>query len=154
MKKCGKLTILGDHFNVKFGNSKYSRQYIVAECECGVIKCMREDGILGGDTLSCGECRTIRTNKGLKHKKTISNITYFVGPVRSGRRLVTAENMGSSPIRSAFMRNKDKYLSNRQKRLEPRLGIFWCEKCDANLVSRGGKCSYCKRKTRTRRLKK
>jgi hypothetical protein len=47
----------------------------------------------------------------------------------------------------------DKILSNRQKALEPRLGLHYCV-CDFNRIGRGGKCSVCGRKAKKRRLKK
>lgn len=32
---------------------------------------------------------------------------------------------------------------NRFRSMRPRGGLFWCNKCDRELVSTGGKCSAC-----------
>lgn len=45
-------------------------------------------------------------------------------------------------------------LSNRDKKLAPRLGQFWCDICDRAIVGVGGKCKICKKKQHKRRLKK
>ena len=45
-------------------------------------------------------------------------------------------------------------MSNRDVRLKPKRGKFWCDHCDAALVSDGGRCPRCKRKTVKKRFKK
>lgn len=44
-------------------------------------------------------------------------------------------------------------MSNRDKKLQPRLGLFWCD-CDMSKVGHGEKCKKCRRVTGKRRLKK
>lgn len=34
--------------------------------------------------------------------------------------------------------------SNREKVIEPKAGIWWCNNCDRNLVALGKKCPVCK----------
>lgn len=35
------------------------------------------------------------------------------------------------------------FKSNRDKRMRPRSGLFWCSKCDRQVVGAGEKCSCC-----------
>lgn len=44
-------------------------------------------------------------------------------------------------------------LSNRDKAREPRGRKFWCDKCDACLVSASRKCAYCGNKSGKYRAK-
>lgn len=48
------------------------------------------------------------------------------------------------------MRNKD-LISNRDKKLEPRSGKFWCKKCDMCLTYENTKCKNCGSKNRKRK---
>lgn len=45
------------------------------------------------------------------------------------------------------MRDADEHrMSNRQKKLAPRLGQYWCG-CDRAKISPGQKCPVCRRRT-------
>lgn len=44
--------------------------------------------------------------------------------------------------------------SNRTKKLSPKLGKFFCDNCDGNLVGKGSKCCRCGFKQMKRKLKK
>ena len=44
--------------------------------------------------------------------------------------------------------------TNREKRLQPKYGLFWCWKCDRNLVEIGKRCKTCGAKPDQNRLKK
>lgn len=44
--------------------------------------------------------------------------------------------------------------SNREKKLTPKGGIHWCDKCDRNLVSNWSKCGVCGYKNGVKTLKK
>lgn len=48
------------------------------------------------------------------------------------------------------MKNKDP-ISNRDKKLEPKSGKFWCRKCDAYLTFENTKCKRCGSKNRKKR---
>jgi len=49
----------------------------------------------------------------------------------------------------------DEYIkSNRQKRMSPKYGKYWCDKCDRCLVSGDEKCPSCGFQKIKRRLKK
>ena len=50
--------------------------------------------------------------------------------------------------------NKKPWQTNRQQRLQPRLGLFWCSGCDCNKVSGGQKCKVCGHRQVKKRLKK
>jgi len=43
---------------------------------------------------------------------------------------------------------------NRQKVLEPRRTLFWCEHCDRARVAPGGRCPVCRQRASKRRLRK
>jgi len=44
--------------------------------------------------------------------------------------------------------------TNREKKMAPKSGLFWCWKCDRQIVSVGEKCPACGAKERKRTLKK
>ncbi len=46
------------------------------------------------------------------------------------------------------------FASNRNKARQPKLGKFWCFKCDAALVAPGAKCVNCGAMDTPKRLKK
>lgn len=48
---------------------------------------------------------------------------------------------------------KEAWMTNRDKKLAPKLGLFWCD-CDCTKVGYGQKCPLCKRVTGKRKLKK
>jgi len=50
-------------------------------------------------------------------------------------------------------KNKKEALSNRDKKLQPRLGRGWCY-CDLKLVGSYEKCPVCKRRNGRKRFKK
>ncbi len=44
--------------------------------------------------------------------------------------------------------------TNREKKLAPKLGKFWCWGCDSQLVGAGERCNNCGTKQEPRKLKK
>lgn len=44
--------------------------------------------------------------------------------------------------------------TNREKKLTPKHGLFWCWKCDRNIVAIGERCMACGAKPERRTLKK
>ena len=44
--------------------------------------------------------------------------------------------------------------SNREKRLTPKHGLFWCGKCDRQIVGKGEKCPNCGHRPMRKQLKK
>jgi rubrerythrin len=44
--------------------------------------------------------------------------------------------------------------SNREKRLAPKAGTFWCESCDMQLVNEWKKCPICGKRNGIKRYKK
>ena len=52
------------------------------------------------------------------------------------------------------MENEDYKKSNREKRMTPKGGIFWCSYCDRDMVSNGSICETCGHREGTKRLKK
>ncbi len=44
--------------------------------------------------------------------------------------------------------------TNREKRLQPKKGKFWCGNCDAQIVSEWRKCPNCGKRNGVRRSKK
>lgn len=57
---------------------------------------------------------------------------------------------GSSPLGLAMDKEIKKILSNRQKSRLPKMGKYWCGKCDAYKVGCGEKCPNCGFKERIR----
>ncbi|MBB4866829.1 hypothetical protein HNP46_005736 [Pseudomonas nitritireducens] len=58
--------------------------------------------------------------------------------------------MKAAKVNSFFKR----WMTNRQRRLSPRLGEFWCSYCDRGKVSIGGKCKLCGHKHERQALKR
>ena len=46
------------------------------------------------------------------------------------------------------------YISNREKKLQPKLGKFWCWGCDAQIVREWEKCPNCGLKNTMGRFKR
>ena len=46
-------------------------------------------------------------------------------------------------VKEKIMENEDYVKSDREKRLTPQAGHFWCYRCDRNLVSPHKKCPTC-----------
>lgn len=44
--------------------------------------------------------------------------------------------------------------TNRQKRLAPKGGLYYCDKCDRNHVSKGERCSLCGARPEQKSIKK
>jgi Zn finger protein HypA/HybF involved in hydrogenase expression len=44
--------------------------------------------------------------------------------------------------------------TNREKRLEPKKGIFWCHNCDQQLTGEWSKCPFCGKRNGIKRFKK
>lgn len=44
--------------------------------------------------------------------------------------------------------------SNREKNRQPKMGIYWCDGCDANLCPDWEKCAVCKYRNGIKRGKK
>lgn len=41
------------------------------------------------------------------------------------------------------MENEDYPKTNREKKLQPKQGVYWCNSCDRQLVVVGAKCKTC-----------
>ena len=63
----------------------------------------------------------------------------------------TRHAVGSSP--TVAIMEEEKYLTNRDKKLAPKGGLFWC-RCDLTHVANYQKCSVCGRRMGRRRFKK
>ena len=52
------------------------------------------------------------------------------------------------------MENEDYEESNREKRMSPKRGLFYCGYCDRDMVSNGCRCETCGHREGVKRLKK
>lgn len=46
-------------------------------------------------------------------------------------------------VEESNLEDYSEFKSNREKTLEPKLGKFWCYKCDREIVYAGQKCPAC-----------
>lgn len=44
--------------------------------------------------------------------------------------------------------------SNREKKMTPKRGLFWCDYCDASIVGERQKCTWCGNRMKSKRLKR
>lgn len=64
------------------------------------------------------------------------------------------DDMSEDEVNAALMENEDYKKSNREQRMEPKRGLFYCSSCDRDMVSNGSRCGTCGHREGVKRLKK